>query len=98
VNRHLEEIRRDAVEQGIEFVDLKVLDLVGRLHHLTYPFDRFTPELLREGIGFDGSSYGFLEVEQSDMVLIPDLDTVAVDPFRESPTLTMFAHVTGVDR
>ena len=97
MSRQLEEIRRDAVEQGIEFVDLKVLDLVGRLHHLSFPFDRFTPELLREGIGFDGSSYGFLEVEQSDMVLVPDLDTVAVDPFRERPTLTLFAHVAQVE-
>jgi len=97
VSQRLEEIRRDAVEQGIEFVDLKVLDLVGRLHHLTFPFARFTPDLLREGIGFDGSSYGFLKVEKSDMVLMPDLDTVAVDPFRERPTLTMFAHVVHVD-
>ncbi|MBK7701860.1 MAG: type I glutamate--ammonia ligase [bacterium] len=90
-------VRMEAIDKKIEFVDLKVLDLVGRLHHITFPFDRFTPEVMGEGIGFDGSSYGFLKVEDSDMVLLPDLSTAHVDPFRKRPTLTMFAEVKHVD-
>jgi len=35
-----------------------------------YPRKRVT-----EGVGFDGSSYGFSKVENSDMILIPDLST-----------------------
>ncbi|GAJ01931.1 unnamed protein product, partial [marine sediment metagenome] len=31
--------------------------------------------LFSEGIGFDGSSYGFLTVEKSDMVFVPDMST-----------------------
>jgi len=90
-------VRNDAIAQNMEFVDLKVLDLVGRLHHITFPFERFTLETMKEGIGFDGSSYGFLKVENSDMVLIPDLSTAHADPFRDRPTLTMFAEVRHVD-
>ena len=76
------EVHSKAAKNGIEFIDLKMLDLGGRLHHISYPFDRFTKATCREGIGFDGSSYGFLKVENSDMVLVPDLDTAALDPFR----------------
>ncbi len=91
------EVRREAEKMGIEFIDLKMLDLVGRLHHISYPFDRFTEATCSEGIGFDGSSYGFLKVENSDMVLVADLGTAALDPFRKRPTLTMFAEARLTD-
>jgi glutamine synthetase len=94
------QVRQEAGDRGIEFVDLKMLDLAGRLHHLSLPFERFTPEVCTAGVGFDGSSYGFLKVENSDMVLVPDLATARFDPFRTRPTLTMFAqaHLTDADR
>ena len=94
------EVRQEAESHGIEFVDLKMLDLTGRLHHVSLPFDRFTPDVCREGVGFDGSSYGFRKVENSDMVLIPDLATAVRDPFRKRPTLSMFAEafLTDEDR
>jgi glutamine synthetase len=91
------EVHREAEKMGIEFIDLKMLDLVGRLHHISYPFDRFTEATCSEGIGFDGSSYGFLKVENSDMVLVADLGTAALDPFRKRPTLTMFAEARLTD-
>ena len=31
---------------------------------------------LKKGVGFDASSYGFTKPERSDMVMIPDLDTM----------------------
>jgi glutamine synthetase len=94
------QVRQEAAAKGIEFVDLKSLDLNGRLHHISLPFDRFNEDVCTEGIGFDGSSYGFLKVENSDMVLIPDLATAVVDPFRQRPTLHMFAsaHLTDEQR
>lgn len=66
-------------EQGIEFVDFRVADFVGRLRHLTIPAIRFTPELIAEGLGFDGSNYGYRAVAGSDMVLIPDLSTAYIE-------------------
>jgi len=90
-------IRQEAEKSGIQFIDLKMLDLSGRLHHLSFPLDRFTEDVCSQGIGFDGSSYGFLKVENSDMVLVPDLATVQLDPFRSRPTLTMFAEARLTD-
>jgi len=95
--RTFEQVHAMASENNVEFIDLKVLDLTGRLHHISFPFDRFTLSSMKEGIGFDGSSYGFLKVESSDMVIIPDLDTAYIDPFRAKPTLSMFTHIQHAD-
>lgn len=84
--------------KNIEFIDLKVSDLQGRLHHLTLPFSEDTlQKLLTEGVGFDGSSYGFKRVENSDMIMKPDLDTALIDPFREAVTLSCFTRVFNTD-
>ena len=98
--KKLADVRALAEKHRVEFVDLKMLDLTGRLHHISFPIDRLDEGVCRNGIGFDGSSYGFLKVENSDMVLVPDLNTAAVDPFRKRSTLTMFAEarLTDADR
>ena len=57
----------------------------------------YLKEIITEGVGFDGSSYGFRKVENSDMVLIPDLETAAIDPFREASTLSFFSHIHLTD-
>jgi glutamine synthetase len=80
-------------EKEIKMVDFMMLDLDGRWKHLTIPVQRFTPDTMKYGIGFDGSNYGYAPVESSDMVFIPDLSTAYVDPFSEVPTLTMIGDV-----
>jgi glutamine synthetase len=72
-------LKRRTEEEAIEFVDFRVADLFGRLRHITIPAVRFTEDLVREGIGFDGSNYGYRHVEGSDMVLLPDLSTAYVE-------------------
>jgi len=82
----------------IQVIDLKALDLVGRLHHISLPVYKDTlKKIVKEGVGFDGSSYGFRKVENSDMVMIPDLETAKIDPFREEPTLSFFTHILLTD-
>jgi len=83
-------------ENGIRMIDFKEIDLAGRWHHLTIPAERFTPNLLKKGIGFAGSSYGFLSVEKSDMVFIPDITSAFVDPIAEMPTLTMIGNIYNI--
>jgi len=80
-------------QHGARFVDLKMVNLMGRLHHVTLPVDNFGEHVVRKGIGFDGSSYGFRKVESSDMVMVPDLSTAHLDPFRSIPTLSVFCSV-----
>ncbi|MCE9637020.1 MAG: type I glutamate--ammonia ligase [Planctomycetes bacterium] len=82
----------------VEFIDLKCIDLTGALHHITLPVrPKILEKMLAEGVGFDGSSYGFRKVESSDMVMIPDLGTAMMDPFREAPTLSFFANILLTD-
>lgn len=95
MNEKLKEIIKS---NNIKFIDLKTIDLIGRLHHLTIPYQEGIIEyLLEEGVGFDGSSYGFSKVEQSDMMLIPDFSTAIVDPFRNIPTLSVLTKIHLTD-
>jgi len=88
-----DELKAFCADRGIKFADFKVIDLKGRWHHLTMPVERFTKDTMVEGIGFDGSSYGFLTVEKSDMVFIPDIKSAFVDPFAKAPTLSMIGDI-----
>ncbi|MFZ5967100.1 MAG: type I glutamate--ammonia ligase [Bacillota bacterium] len=94
--KSFEEAKAFCTANRIELVDFKVVDLAGRWHHLTIPEARFTETVLENGIGFDGSSYGFLSVEKSDMVFKPDISSAFVDPFEEIPTLTMIGDIYTV--
>ena len=84
-------------EYGIKMVDLKFTDLWGRLHHLTIPATQFTPALVTEGVGFDGSAVGLKSVKSGDMVLVPDLSTSFVDPFWDFPTLSFICSTFEAD-
>ncbi len=84
-------------EQHIQLVDLKFCDLWGRWHHLTVPATQFTPEIMENGIGFDGSAVGLKSVKAGDMVLVPDLTTGFIDPFWEAPTLSFICTTLEAD-
>lgn len=97
-NHTIETINRLLKDNEVEFVDLKAIDLVGRLHHITLPVHTGIMEkLVSEGVGFDGSSYGFRKVENSDMILIPDLNSAVIDPFRDAPTLSFYSNIVLTD-
>ncbi|MEA3422724.1 MAG: type I glutamate--ammonia ligase [Bacillota bacterium] len=81
----------------IKFIDFKLIDIAGRWHHLSVPVRKFTEEMMEKGIGFDGSSYGFLTVEKSDMVFKPDISTAFIDPFVEEKTLVMLTKIYYTD-
>lgn len=86
--------------EGARFFDVKVPDLAGRLHHVTLPAQALTEHVLEDGVGFDGSSYGFSPVESSDMVVRPDLTTCFRDPFAKTPTIACLGtiHLTDTAR
>ena len=72
----------------IDFIDLKVVDISGRLRHVMLPGDRLDDSLFSEGVGFDASNFGYAAVEDSDMIMVPDPDTAFIDPFYEASTLS----------
>lgn len=97
--KNFQEVVQFIKREKIVNVDLKACDLFGRWRHLTTPGRTVTPQTLKEGFGFDGSSYGFKKVDNSDMILIPDITTGFVDPFWDQPTLSFLCnmHVTEGD-
>ncbi len=95
----VESIKNLIKKNNIEVIDLKCIDLVGRLHHISLPVNNdVIKKIVAEGVGFDGSSYGFRKVENSDMILVPDLDTAVIDPFRDAPTLSFYTHILLTDK
>lgn len=78
---------------NIEFIDLKAVDIAGRLRHVILPGERLTDDLFTNGVGFDASNFGYATVEDSDMIMIPDPDTAFIDPFYELETLSFFCDV-----
>ncbi len=86
-------LKRRVEEEGIDSIDFRVADLVGRFRHLTIPVTRFTEFLLSEGIGFDGSNYGYCHVSGSDMILIPDLSTAYVEERGGERILTLISDI-----
>ena len=88
------EVIEFAKENNIDMVDLKLVDVPGAMQHLTVPIGELTEELFAEGTGFDGSSIrGFQSIDESDMLLVPDPATAAVDPVFDIPTLSMICNV-----
>ena len=76
-------------DKDIKMVDFKMVDINGGYRHVTIPACNFSEDIMKSGIGFDASNYGYAVVEKSDMVFIPDPDTAVIDPFCEIPTLSM---------
>lgn len=74
-------------------LDLTFIDVPGTLHHTSKPIHQLA-DVLRDGAGFDGSSIrGFQQIQESDMLLIPDLDTAIIDPFTKESTLSMLCDI-----
>jgi glutamine synthetase len=75
-------------------VDFRFCDLPGTWQHFSMSTKMVDEELFEEGLGFDGSSVrGFQEIQESDMILIPDPTTAFVDPIFEVPTLVVMCDV-----
>ena len=75
-------------DEGVKFVDLRFSDTKGKEQHVTLPVSAVDEELFEDGKMFDGSSIaGWKGINESDMILMPDKDTVVMDPFFMDKTL-----------
>jgi glutamine synthetase len=82
-----EDSRKDVLKRvekkNVEFVLLWFTDLEGHLKSFAITPSELE-DALDDGMGFDGSSItGFNAIEESDMVAIPDPETVQLMPWRE---------------
>lgn len=78
----------------IKFIDLRFTDTLGKEQHVTIPISSVTEELFTHGKAFDGSSIkGWRDIENSDMILLPQIETAVKDPFYEDATLFIYCDV-----
>jgi glutamine synthetase len=90
-----DELLRYISSEGVKFIDVRFCDLLGVMQHFVVPVESFDESTVTDGVAFDGSSIrGFQEIHESDMLLLPDVSTAFVDPFRVEKTLAMnfFVH------
>src|SRR5256712_13731232 len=74
------EVLARADDLGVRYLQLQFTDILGINKNVEVPRSQFDKALEGE-IMFDGSSIeGFVRIEESDMVLRPDLDTFRVLP------------------
>ena len=85
-------------DEEVAYVDIRFTDPRGKLQHVTLCEDQVDADFLEEGFMFDGSSIaGWKSIEASDMKLIPDTDSVYIDPFYAEKTLCVHCTVVEPD-
>ena len=85
-----EEVLSQVKQEGVEIIDFRFCDLPGLMQHFSVPAHVLDDGVFEDGLGFDGSSIrGFQEIQESDMLLLPDPDTAVIDPFRQHKTLNL---------
>ncbi|GAA1379168.1 MULTISPECIES: type I glutamate--ammonia ligase [Catellatospora] len=85
-----EELLRYLKDEDVKFVDVRFCDLPGVMQFFTVPVQSFDASVFTDGLAFDGSSIrGFQQIHESDMLLLPDVTTAFVDPFRIQKTLAL---------
>jgi len=69
-------------ENDVKYVDFRFTDPRGKWQHTAQHVSTVDADLLTDGIMFDGSSIaGWKSINESDMILKPDLSTAVLDPF-----------------
>ncbi|MBO8416469.1 MAG: glutamate--ammonia ligase [Proteobacteria bacterium] len=99
------EVMELIAKENVRFADLRFTDTKGKEQHVSIPAKMVNEDFFTEGKMFDGSSMaGWKGIDKSDMVLMPDVETVHLDPFYDVPTIIVrcdvldAATMSGYDR
>ena len=88
------EVMKRIKDEEIEWVDLRFTDPKGKWQHLSMVASLIGEDELSDGLMFDGSSIaGWKAINESDMILKPDLEAVWVDPFSATPMLILVCDI-----
>ncbi|WP_339284451.1 type I glutamate--ammonia ligase [Oceanobacillus sp. FSL K6-3682] len=76
-----EKILKQIKEENVRFIRLQFTDMLGTIKNVEIPLSQLD-KALDNKMAFDGSSIeGFVRIEESDMLLYPDLDTFVIFPW-----------------
>ncbi|MCD6579753.1 type I glutamate--ammonia ligase [bacterium] len=94
-----EDILKLIKSKKIKFIRMLFTDITGAPKNVEIPVSQINKALNGE-IAFDGSSIeGFARIEESDMLLCPDLDTFAIVPWNKNSDVAQFiCDVKKMDR
>ncbi len=88
------DILKKIEEEDVKIVDIRFVDLIGTWQHFSIPSHALEEDVFEEGLGFDGSSIrGWKAIDESDMLVIPDVSTAFIDPFTEEKTLNIICDI-----
>lgn len=91
-------IKKLVKDNGVEFIIVQFVDVLGNLKHLELPISQLD-KVLEGDIMFDGSSIlGFASIENSDMYLKPDLSTFSILPWSEGKEARIICDVYTGDQ
>lgn len=77
-----EDIMELVQDEDVEFIRLQFTDMFGQMKNVAITVSQLGKALDNRCM-FDGSSIeGFARIEEADMILYPDLDTLAIFPWR----------------
>ena len=94
-----EDVIRIAKEQEVNFIRLQFTDIFGSLKNVAITLSQLEKALDGKCM-LDGSSIeGFVRIEESDMYLVPDIDSFVVFPWRlkQGKTARLICDVYGAD-
>ena len=88
------DVLKQMKENDIEWVDLRFTDPKGKWQHLAMCASVMDEDALEDGLMFDGSSIeGWKTINESDMILKPDLAASYIDPFSATPMMVLFCDI-----
>ena len=88
------ELLKEIKDLDVKMVDMRFTDMPGTTHHFTIPIKFLDEDIFEDGLGFDGSSVrGFQAIENSDMIVIPDVTTAYIDPFFSEKTIVFYCDI-----
>ena len=77
-------------DKNVKFVDFRFTDTKGKEQHVSVPASIVDEDTFKDGKMFDGSSIaGWKGINESDMVLMPDVETAVLDPFSDELSLNI---------
>ncbi len=94
-----QDVLQQAKDANVQFIRMWFTDILGTLKSFAITVEELE-DALDGGMGFDGSSItGYQDIEESDMIAMPDPSTFKVIPWspQEEPTARMICDIQTTD-
>ena len=62
MKKTVQDILKMIEENNVQMIDFKMVDINGQYRHVTIPAKNFNEDLMKYGVGFDASNYGYAVV------------------------------------